>query len=129
MASRRQQLLSWRPAGRTLRAPGRDAGAHRKRAETEGRRRDCRCDTPARRARKETRPARMTTVDPPDLPFKPTMWRLYPLWREQLRLALLALACAFCFTGLSLAIPVLIQRVVDNAIVGDDRSLLAPYLL
>ena len=40
----------------------------------------------------------------------------------------LGLACALVFTGLSLAIPILIQRTIDNAIDGGDTSLLVPYL-
>jgi ABC-type multidrug transport system fused ATPase/permease subunit len=53
---------------------------------------------------------------------------LYPLWRAQWRLVLLGLACALAFTGLSLAIPILIQRTIDDAIDAGDHALLAPYL-
>jgi ABC-type multidrug transport system fused ATPase/permease subunit len=53
---------------------------------------------------------------------------LYPLWRAQWRLVLLGLACALAFTGLSLAIPILIQRTIDDAIDAGDHSLLAPFL-
>jgi ABC-type multidrug transport system fused ATPase/permease subunit len=56
------------------------------------------------------------------------MRQLYPLWRAQWRLVLVGLACALAFTGLSLAIPLLIQRTIDDAIDGGDHSLLAPYL-
>ena len=73
----------------------------------------------------------MTTpnpVDPPDLGLRPTMRHLFPLWRAQWRLVLPGLACALAFTVLSLAIPILIQRTIDDAIDGGDRSLLAPYL-
>ena len=67
-------------------------------------------------------------VDPPDLALGPTLRHLYPLWREQWRLVLLGLCCAFVYTGTSLAIPILIQRTIDNAIDGGDHSLLVPYL-
>ena len=56
------------------------------------------------------------------------MRHLYPLWREQWRLVALGLSCALVFTGLSLAIPILIQRTIDNAIDGGDTALLLPYL-
>jgi ATP-binding cassette subfamily B protein len=67
-------------------------------------------------------------VDPPDLRLWPTLRHLYPLWRAQSRLVALALVCALFFTGLSLLIPILIQRTIDNAIDGGDSSLLLPYL-
>jgi ATP-binding cassette, subfamily B, bacterial len=70
----------------------------------------------------------VNAVDPPDLPLRPTMRNLLPLWWEQRRLAGIGLACALAFTGLSLTIPVLIQHVIDDAIVGDDDALLVPYL-
>ncbi|HEU0336231.1 MAG TPA: ABC transporter ATP-binding protein [Gaiellaceae bacterium] len=56
------------------------------------------------------------------------MRHLYPLWRAQWRLVLVGLACALAFTGLSLAIPILIQRTIDDAIDAGDHALLAPYL-
>ncbi len=71
----------------------------------------------------------MSSVDPVDLPLGQTLRRLYPLWREQWRLVGIGLACALVFTGLSLAIPVLIQRTIDDAIDGDDPQLLVPYLV
>ncbi len=71
----------------------------------------------------------MSSVDPADLPLGQTLRRLYPLWREQWRLVGLGLACALVFTGLSLAIPVLVQRTIDDAIDGDDPQLLVPYLV
>jgi ABC-type multidrug transport system fused ATPase/permease subunit len=58
-------------------------------------------------------------VDPPDLPFWPTVRRLSVLWREQTRFVLLGVSCAFAITGLTLAITKLIQSVVDDAIVAD----------
>ena len=70
----------------------------------------------------------MQHVDPPDLTLWPTLRHLYPLWRAQWRLVILGLVCALVFTGLSLAIPILIQRTIDNAIDGGDTALLLPYL-
>jgi len=67
-------------------------------------------------------------VDPPDLALRPTLRRLLPLWWEQRRLVGLGLACALAFTALSITIPVLIQRVVDEAIVGPHDGRLLPYL-
>ena len=70
----------------------------------------------------------MHSVDPPDLTLWPTLRHLYPLWRAQWRLVAFGLVCALAFTGLSLAIPVLIQRTVDRAIDGGDQTLLPSYL-
>ncbi len=70
----------------------------------------------------------MTTVDPPDLPLRPTLRRLAPLWWEQRRLVALGLFFALLFTALSITIPVLIQRAIDEAIVGPDDDRLLPYL-
>ena len=70
----------------------------------------------------------MQHVDPPDLKLWPTLRHLYPLWRAQWRLVAIGLSCALVFTGLSLAIPILVQRTIDNAIDGGDTSLLLPYL-
>ena len=70
----------------------------------------------------------MSSVDPADLPLWPTLRRLAPLWWEQRRLAALGLVCAFVFTGLSLTIPVLVQRVIDEAIEGPHADRLVPYL-
>jgi ABC-type multidrug transport system fused ATPase/permease subunit len=70
----------------------------------------------------------VTSVDPPDLGLWPTFRNLLPLWKAQWRLALLALICALAFTGLSLTIPILISKTIDDAIDGGDRSLLVPYL-
>ena len=70
----------------------------------------------------------MTTVDPPDLPLWQTVRQLIPLWWEQRRLVSLGLACALAVTGLTLAIPILVQRTIDDAIDGPDGSLLVPYL-
>jgi len=70
----------------------------------------------------------VTNVDPPDLTLWPTIRHLYPLWRAQWRLVSVGLACALGFTLLSLLIPILVQRTIDNAIDGGDGSLLVPYL-
>jgi ABC-type multidrug transport system fused ATPase/permease subunit len=67
-------------------------------------------------------------VDPPDLPLRPTLRRLFPLWWEQRRLVAIGLLFALAFTALSITIPVLIQRVVDEAIVGSQDERLLPYL-
>ena len=70
----------------------------------------------------------MSTVDPPDLPLWQTARRLVPLWWAQRRLVSVGLVCALAFTGLTLVIPVLVQRTIDDAIDGPDHSLLVPYL-
>jgi ABC-type multidrug transport system fused ATPase/permease subunit len=70
----------------------------------------------------------VSTVDPPDLPLWQTVRHLYPLWRAQWRLVSLGLACALAFTVLTLSIPILVQRTIDDAIDGPDHSLLVPYL-
>ncbi|MEO5575951.1 MAG: ABC transporter ATP-binding protein [Gaiellaceae bacterium] len=70
----------------------------------------------------------MDHVDPPDLALWPTLRRLLPLWWEQRRLVGLGLTFALAFTALSITIPVLIQRVVDEAIVGPHEGRLLPYL-
>jgi ABC-type multidrug transport system fused ATPase/permease subunit len=68
-------------------------------------------------------------VDPPDLTLWPTIRHLFPLWRAQWRLVAIGLSCALAFTVLSLVIPILVQRTIDDAIDGGDRSLLVPYLV
>src|SRR6188768_1479018 len=70
----------------------------------------------------------VTNVDPADLTLWPTIRHLYPLWRAQWRLVAIGLSCAFVFTVLSLSIPILVQRTIDDAIDGNDHSLLVPYL-
>ncbi len=67
-------------------------------------------------------------VDPPDLSSWQTIRHLVPLWREQKRLVSLGLLCALAFTGLSLAIPLLVRYVIDDAIDGPDHHLLLPLL-
>jgi ATP-binding cassette, subfamily B, bacterial len=73
---------------------------------------------------------RFLSVDPPDLTLWPTTKGLGRLWREQWRLVTLGLVCAFVMTGLSLAIPLVIQRAIDHAIAPTDgtRAALWPYL-
>ena len=71
----------------------------------------------------------MSPVDPPDLRLWPTLTNLFPLWWAQRRQVLPALLFALAFTGVSLAIPVLIQRTIDDAIDGDgSTALLLGYL-
>ena len=72
--------------------------------------------------------AGLAAVDPPDLGLWPTLRRLAPLWWEQRRLVGVGLACALLFTGLSLAIPILVQRTIDEAIEGTREGRLLPYL-
>ena len=71
----------------------------------------------------------MIQVDPPDYPPWPTARRLTPLWWGQRTLVLLALFCAFIYVGLSLGIPILIQRAIDNAIVPGNPSDVWPYVI
>jgi ATP-binding cassette, subfamily B, bacterial len=66
--------------------------------------------------------------DPPDLATLPTLRRLLHLWRKEWRLVSVGLACAVVFTVLSLAIPKLYQRAIDDAIVPQDGKSLLPYL-
>ena len=66
-------------------------------------------------------------VDPPDYPAWPTARRLLGLWWRERRLGLRGLACAFAYAAVSLAIPTLIQRAIDNSIVH-HRQALWPYL-
>ena len=82
-------------------------------------------------------------VDPPDLGMLPTFRRLLRLWREQWKLGVFALSCSFLYTLISIGIPILIQRAIDNSIArwglvvalaltwisGLDYARLAPRLL
>src|SRR5215207_7884358 len=70
----------------------------------------------------------MHDVDPPDLSSRATLARLFPLWWEQRRLVGIGLAFALAFTALSMTIPILIQRAIDEAIVGPHDGRLLPYL-
>src|SRR5215472_12173676 len=58
----------------------------------------------------------LSTVDPPDLGMLPTFRRLLGLWREHWKLGVFALSCSFVYTLISIAIPVLIQRAIDDSI-------------
>src|SRR5580765_1974722 len=70
----------------------------------------------------------VSSVDPPDLGMLPTFRRLLRLWREQWKLGVFGLACSFVYTLISIAIPILIQRAIDDAIVPHDESKLPPYI-
>ena len=63
---------------------------------------------------------------PRSRPLAPTLRRLFPLWWEQRRLVAIGLSFALAFTALSLAIPLLIKRVIDEAIVGTQDERLLP---
>jgi ABC-type multidrug transport system fused ATPase/permease subunit len=70
----------------------------------------------------------LNSVDPPDLGALPTFRRLLRLWGAQWRLGVFALALAFTYTGISIAIPLLMRGAIDNAIVGHTHPLW-PYIL
>jgi ABC-type multidrug transport system fused ATPase/permease subunit len=74
---------------------------------------------------------RSLTVAPPDLELWPTAKGLARLWREQGRLVVLGLVCAFAYSGLSLAIPIVIRHAIDSAIAprSGHRAALWPYLV
>jgi ATP-binding cassette, subfamily B, bacterial len=74
---------------------------------------------------------RFLSVDPPDLSLWPTVKGLALLWREQWRLVTVGLVCALGTTTLSLAIPLVIKRAIDDSIAptNGDRAALWPYLL
>jgi ABC-type multidrug transport system fused ATPase/permease subunit len=74
----------------------------------------------------------LLSVAPDDLGFRATSARLAALWREQGRLVLVGLVCAFAYSALSLAIPIVVQRAIDHAIApahGVHRAALWPYLV
>ena len=73
---------------------------------------------------------RSLKVDPPDLGLWPTVKGLAGLWREQKRLVVFGLACALVYSGLSLAIPIVIRHAIDDAIApkSGHRAALWPYL-
>jgi len=58
----------------------------------------------------------------------PTFRRLLRLWREQWKLGVFALSCSLVYTLISIAIPILIQQAIDNAIVPHKEDRLPPYL-
>ena len=62
------------------------------------------------------------SVDPPDYAFGPTALRLLGLWREQWRLVVVGLACAFAVTTLSLSIALLIRHAIDDSILPQSSS-------
>jgi ABC-type multidrug transport system fused ATPase/permease subunit len=70
----------------------------------------------------------VSPVDPPDLGLLPTFRRLLGLWKEQWKLGIFGLTCALAYTLISLAIPILIQHAIDDAIVPHKESKLPPYL-
>src|SRR6266516_2182600 len=70
----------------------------------------------------------VNTVDPPDLGLMPTFRRLLGLWRAQWKLGVFALSCSLTYTLISITIPLLIQRPIDNAIVPHHDRRLWPYL-
>jgi ABC-type multidrug transport system fused ATPase/permease subunit len=70
----------------------------------------------------------VNTVDPPDLGLLPTFRRLLRLWRREWRLGVLGLSLALVYTLISIAIPLLTQRAVDDSIVH-HRKPLWPYLV
>ncbi|MDP9285291.1 MAG: ABC transporter ATP-binding protein/permease [Actinomycetota bacterium] len=74
---------------------------------------------------------RFLSVDPPDLGLWPTAKGLARLWREQWRLVTVGLACAFVYSGLSLAIPIVVRHAIDSSIAPTNghRKALWPYLV
>jgi len=50
-----------------------------------------------------------------DLALLPTFRRLLRLWRKEWRLGVLGIAFAFCYTLISIAIPLLTQRAIDHS--------------
>jgi ABC-type multidrug transport system fused ATPase/permease subunit len=66
-------------------------------------------------------------VDPPDLGLLPTFRRLLRLWRGEWRLGVFGLSLALLYTLISIAIPLLTQRAIDDAIVTHKHPLW-PYI-
>jgi len=73
-------------------------------------------------------PEYVNPVDPPDLGLLPTFRRLLHLWWGERRLGAIGLAFAFVYALISIAIPLLMQRAIDDAIVHHTRPLW-PYIL
>ncbi|HEY4413390.1 MAG TPA: ABC transporter ATP-binding protein [Gaiellaceae bacterium] len=67
-------------------------------------------------------------VDPPDLGLLPTFRRLLRLWWRERRLGAVGLTFALAYTLISTAIPILLQRAIDHAVVKHTQPLW-PYLL
>jgi len=74
---------------------------------------------------------RSLSVDPPDLNLWPTAKGLARLWSEQRKLVAVGLACAFAYSGVAIAIPIVIRHAIDNSIAPTNghRDPLWPYLL
>ena len=74
---------------------------------------------------------RFLSVDPPDLGLWPTAKGLAHQWREQWRLVAVGLVCAFVYSGLSLAIPIVIRHAIDSSIAPTNghHKALWPYLV
>jgi len=70
----------------------------------------------------------VSAVDPPELGLLPTLRRLLVLWWRERRLVVLGLTFALLYTLLSIAIPLLQQQAIDDAIVT-HRQALWPYLV
>ena len=70
----------------------------------------------------------MQHVEPDDLPTRPTIRRLLTLWKGEWRSVVLGLACAMVYTALSLTIPILLSRAIDNSIVPAHGDPLWPYV-
>jgi ABC-type multidrug transport system fused ATPase/permease subunit len=70
-------------------------------------------------------------VEPPDLGTVATTRRMARLWREQGRLVVVGLVCAFIYSGLSLAIPIVVRHAIDNSIAPTNghHDPLWPYLV
>jgi ABC-type multidrug transport system fused ATPase/permease subunit len=73
-------------------------------------------------------PSTVNHVDPPDLGLRPTFRRLLRLWWAERRLGFLGLFLAFCYTVISISIPLLISRAIDDSITA-HKNPLWPYLL
>src|SRR5579871_4380517 len=70
----------------------------------------------------------MSAVDPPELGLVATFRRLMRLWWSERRLGTIGLGFACAYTLLSIAMPLLQQRAIDDAIVTHRQSLW-PYLV
>ena len=73
-------------------------------------------------------PEYLNHVDPPDLGLLPTLRRLLRLWWQERRLGALGLSLALAYTLVSITIPLLTQRAIDNAIVNHAQPLW-PYIV
>jgi ABC-type multidrug transport system fused ATPase/permease subunit len=74
---------------------------------------------------------RALSVDPPDHALWPTVKGLARLWRDQGRIVTYGLVCALVYSGLALAIPIVIRHAIDDAITprSGQRAALWPYLV